>query len=135
MLAMVGTLLAWHVSFDYEEFRRSQQSLMRSSVSGTAGEIAASLTELRRSVRLFADSEKELLDKLRSHPEDLALHGQLNQRVRSYFPEAFAFTPADRNGNPLLEDFDGLVGDVCQRDIKQFATDRARSEVYVHPHP
>lgn len=134
MLAMVGALLAWHVNIDYEEFRRNQQSLMRSSVSGTAGEIAASLTELRRSVRLFADSEKELLDKLRAHPDDMKLHDQLTQRVRIHFPEAFAFTLADRDGNPLLEDFDGLVGEVCQRDIKQFATDRAHSEVYVHPH-
>jgi len=135
MLAMVGALLAWYADVRYEEFRRNQESLMRSSVSGTAGEIGTYLTELRRSVRLFADSEKGLLDKLRAHPEDSALHDQLNQRVRFYFPEAFAFTLADRSGNPLLEDFDCLVGDVCQRDIRQFAIDRAHSEVYVHPHP
>lgn len=135
MLAMVGALLAWHADVRYEEFRRNQESLMRSSVGGTAGEIGTYLTELRRSVHLFADSEQELLDKLRSHPEDLALHDQLNKRVRSYFSEAFAFTLADRSGSPLLEDFDGLVGDVCQRDIRQFAADRAHSEVYVHPHP
>lgn len=135
MLAMVGALLAWYTDVRYEEFRRNQQSLMNSSVSGTAGEIGTYLTELRRSVHLFADSEKELLDKLRAHPEDQGLHDQLNQRVQFHFPEAFAFTLADRNGNPQLEDFDGLVGDICQRDIKQFATDRAHSEVYVHPHP
>ncbi|MDA8259883.1 MAG: GGDEF domain-containing protein, partial [Betaproteobacteria bacterium] len=135
MLAMVGALLTWHTDVRYEEFRRNQESLMRSSVSGTAGEIGAYLTELRRSVHLFANSEKALLDKLRSHPEDLALHDQLNKRVRFYFPEAFAFTLADRSGNPLLEDFDGLVGEVCQLDIRQFAADRAHSEVYVHPHP
>ncbi len=135
MLAMVGALLTWHTDVRYEEFRRNQESLMRSSVSGTAGGIGAYLTELRRSVHLFANSEKALLDKLRSHPEDLALHDQLNKRVRFYFPEAFAFTLADRSGNPLLEDFDGLVGEVCQHDIRQFAADRAHSEVYVHPHP
>ena len=135
MLAMVGALLAWDADARYEEFRRKQESLMRSSVSGTAGEIGTYLTELRRSVHLFANSEKELLDKLRSHPEGLILHDQLNQRVRFNFPEAFAFTLANRSGNPLLEDFDGLVGEVCQRDIRQFAADRAHSEVYVHPHP
>lgn len=135
MLAMVGALLAWHADVRYEAFRRNQENLMRSSVSGTAGEIGTYLTELRRSVHLFADSEKALLDALRSRPEDLALHDQLNQHLRLYFPEAFAFTLADHGGNPLLEDFEGLVGDVCQRDIKQFAADRAHSEVYVHPHP
>src|SRR3569833_3090770 len=135
MLAMVGALLAWDADARYEEFRRKQESLMRSSVSGTAGEIGTYLTELRRSVHLFANSEKELLDKLRSHPEGLIQHDQLNQRVRFNFPEAFAFTLANRSGNPLLEDFDGLVGEVCQRDIRQFAADRAHSEVYVLPHP
>ena len=135
MLAMVGGLLAWHTEVRYEEFRRNQESLMRSSVSGTAGEIGTYLTELRRSVHLFADSEKELLDTLRAHPENSKLHDRLNQRVRFHFPEAFAFTLADRSGNPLLEDFDGLVGEVCQRDIQQFGTDRAHSEIYVHPHP
>ncbi|MBU1977629.1 MAG: diguanylate cyclase, partial [Gammaproteobacteria bacterium] len=133
MLVMVGALLAWHTDARYKEFQRNQESLMHSSVNGTAGEIGTYLTELRRSVHLFADSEKELLDKLRSSPDDIKLHDQLNQRVRFHFPEAFAFTLANRGGDPLLEDFDGLVGEVCQHDIKQFATDRAHSEIYVHP--
>lgn len=135
MLTMVGALLAWHTNVRYEEFRRNQENLMRRSVSGTAGEIGTYLTELRRSVHLFANSEDELLDKLSSHRDNLALIDQLNKRVRLYFPEAFAFTIAGRNGNPLLDDFDGLVGEICQRDIKQFATDRVHSEVYVHPDP
>lgn len=135
MLAMVGAVLAWHTDARYEEFRRNQESLMRSSVNGTAGEISAYLTELRRSVHLFADSEEKLLDKLRSHPEDLALHDQLNQRIHHNFPEAFTFTIASQEGSPLLQDFDGLVGETCQRDIKQFATDRVHSGIYVHPHP
>lgn len=135
MIAMVAGLLTWTADTRYREFSDFQQRAMRSSTNGTAGEIGVFLNELRRSIHLFADSQSELLEKLAAHPDDMKLQQQLADAVHANFPESFAFTLADRDGNPLLEDFDGLTGEVCLRDLRKFATDRVHSRVYIHPHP
>lgn len=134
-LAMVGILLTWLTDVRYRDFNEYQQRIMQSSANGTAGEIGMYMSELRRSVHLFADNEGELLHELATHPDDTRLHERLNQAVHTHFPDAFAFTIAERSGKPLLEDFDGLLGEVCVKDIQKFAADRPHSRVYIHPHP
>lgn len=135
VIAMVAGLLAWIADTRYREFSVYQQRAMRSSVNGTAGEIGIFLNELRRSTHLFADSKSDLLEKLAANPNDMKLHQQVAEAVHAHFPDSFAFTLADLDGNPLMEDFDGLTGEVCLRDLHKFATDRAHSRVYIHPHP
>lgn len=135
MLIMVGTLLAWIQQSRFGEYMVYQQRIMQGSVEGTAEEIGLFMSELRRSAHMFAESERGMLNELASHPDNDALHEQLNQSLHSHFPEAFTFTIADRNGIPLLVDYDGLLGDVCIKDLKKFAADRRHSEVYIHPQP
>jgi diguanylate cyclase (GGDEF)-like protein len=135
MLVKVAALLMWIQQSRFEEYMAYQQRIMQGSVSGTAEEVGLFMSELRRSVHLFADSKKDLLRELAAHPEDDTLHDQLGKTLHSHFPDAFAFTIADLNGTALLADFDGLVGEVCIRDIRKFAADRRHSEVYIHPHP
>lgn len=135
ILLMVGTMLAWHAHVRYREFEIYQHRLMESSVNGTAAEIGVLIGELRRSVHLFADMQRALLDRLAADPGDEQAREELAAAVRNHFPEAFAFTLADNNGEPLLDDFDGLVGEICIKDMRSFTTQREHSEVYIHPNP
>ena len=41
----------------------------------------------------------------------------------------------DRSGTPLIDDFDGLVGEVCQNNIRHFAQAGQEQPVFIHPHP
>ncbi|MCR4346663.1 MAG: GGDEF domain-containing protein [Sulfuricaulis sp.] len=132
-LAMVGALLAWTSHVRYREFEAHQQELMRSSVQGAAGEVGIFLNELRRAARLFADTEATRLQRLMRNPEDYGLYDALQASVKSHFPEAFALTIADKNGKPYVTDFEGRVEEICVKDMRQFAADRAHSGVYVHP--
>lgn len=132
-LAMVGALLAWTSHVRYREFETHQQKLMRSSVEGAAGEIGIFINELRRSARLFADTEAPRLQRLMRNPGDYNLYDALQASVKSHFPDAFAFTIADKNGKPYVTDFEGRVEEICVKDMRQFAADRAHSGVYVHP--
>lgn len=132
-LLMTAALLAWTSHVRYREFETYQQRLMHSSADGAAGEIGVFLNELRRSAHLFADKEAVRLAQLIRHPDDYGLYDSLEASVKSHFPEAFAFTLADRNGKPYVTDFEGRIGDICVKDIHQFAADRAHSGVYVHP--
>ncbi|MBI5461470.1 MAG: GGDEF domain-containing protein [Gammaproteobacteria bacterium] len=135
ILAMVGAMLAWNAHVRDREFATYQQRLMESSVNGTAAELGVFIGELRRSVHLFVDTERAQLDRLAADPADEQTLEKLNAAVRKHFPEAFAFTLADNEGNPLLDDFDGLVGEICINDMQTFATHREHSKVYIHPNP
>lgn len=135
IFAMVGAMLIWNAHIRYREFETYQQRLMESSVNGTAAEVGVFISELRRSVHLFADKEDVRIDALAANPEDLDTFEQLGLAVRTHFPESFAYTIADNSGQPLIADFDGLVGEICVRDMQTFATNRQHSKVYIHPHP
>ena len=132
-IVTMGALLAWTSHVRYREFEAHQQELMRSSVEGAAGEIGIFLNELRRAARLFADTEAPRLRRLMRNPEDYGLYDALQASVKSHFPEAFAFTLADKNGKPYVTDFEGRVEEICAKDMRQFAADRAHSGIYVHP--
>jgi diguanylate cyclase (GGDEF)-like protein len=135
ILAMVGAMLAWNAHVRYREFESYQQRLMESAVNGTAAEIGVFIGELRRSVHLFADTEHVLLDRLAANPDGEQALEKLTAAVHDHFPEAFAFTLANDQGEPLLDDFDGLVGEICINDMRSFATQREHSKVYLHPNP
>lgn len=135
ILTMIAAVLAWNAQHRYKDFTDYQQRLIESSVNGTAAQLEVLLTELKRSAHLFADTNQDRFRKLASEPDNEMLIEQLNTDTRKLFPESFAFTIADKHGIPLLTDFDGLTGDVCQRDMQTFATNREHSKVYIHPHP
>ncbi len=132
-LAMAVALLAWTSYVRYRDFEEHQQKLMRSSVEGAAGEIGVFINELRRSARLFADMEATRLRRLMRNPEDYRLYDALQASVKSHFPDAFAFTIADKSGKPYVTDFEGRVEEICVKDMRQFAADRAHSGIYIHP--
>lgn len=135
ILSMVGAMLTWNALIRYQEFSAYQQRIMDNSVNGTSAEISVFLSELRRSIHLFADKESALIDRVATNPDDSDIFEQLGTSVRKHFPESFAYTIADKTGTPLIEDFDGLVGEVCIKDMQTFATGRSHSKVYIHPHP
>jgi diguanylate cyclase (GGDEF)-like protein len=132
-VAMVGGLLAWNSHVRYRDFEQHQQKLVHSSVDGAAGGIGVFIGELRRSVRLLADKEAARLQRLARNPEDDRLYDALQATVKSHFPESFAFTLANAHGDPYVTDFEGRVEGMCLKDMRQFAAERARSGIYVHP--
>lgn len=132
-LVVVGALLAWNSHVRYRDFEQHQYKLVHSSVNGAAGGIGVFIGELRRSVRLLADKEAARLQRLARKPEDYGLYDALQASVKAHFPEAFAFTLADANGDPYVTDFEGRVEGMCLKDMHQFAADRARGGLYVHP--
>lgn len=132
-LVVVGALLAWNSHVRYRDFELHQQKLVHSSVDGAAGGIGVFIGELRRSVRLLADKEAARLQRLARNPEDYRLYDALQATVKSHFPESFAFTLANVRGDPYVSDFEGRVEGMCLKDMHQFAAERMRSGIYVHP--
>jgi PAS domain S-box-containing protein len=135
VLAIASALVIWNSESRYRQYLEYQKQLAARSVSAAASEIALQIAEIRRRVALFAAEETELIEKVAAQPEDEKLIDRLAGRVDNYFSNRFAFTIADAEGKPLVADYEGLVGEVCQRDIRDFAKHPHPYDVYVHPQP
>ena len=134
-LVMASAFLVWYAMIRINDFRAHQLELARQSVDGVASEISSFIREVEREVALFAENNYDLIRVLAVHPEDDEVYAQLKRNVGNFFPDYFAITIADRSGETLLQNFELLVNEVCQRDIRSYIKNDYNYDVYIHPHP
>jgi PAS domain S-box-containing protein len=135
ILLMAGLLLVWFAHTRESDFINHQLELARHSVNGAAKEIESYIKETHRTVALFADQHRELIRHLVKEPTDTDARDRLEQLVGKHFPDYFAMTIADAHGTPLLGNFELLVNERCEQDIREYVRHGYRSNVYIHPHP
>ena len=135
VLVITTIVLVWSAESREKEFLQSQRNLAENSVSGVANQISNKISDLRQSIKLFAEKEKTLLRKIIENPGDLDAYDHLVDIAKTEFPSAVAITIADKSGTPYIEDFDGFILDICRKDIKKFSKMRHPPEVFIHPNP
>ena len=107
---MIALLLYFGSNIRHNSYLNFQKQLAEKSVTGASNELRVYVSELRRSVRLFADQEQALIRSLAKNNTDLSQYQQLKSKVNRHFPEHFSFTIASKQGESLLEGLDSLVG-------------------------
>ena len=134
-LVMVGVMLTWQAWKSTEDFREYHHQLAITSVTGAADELELLLSELQRSMQLFASDHLDLLEEIASETGNDATWMLLESAVQRHFPEYFALTVTNAAGEVLRPDFDSVVGEMCQRDIHTFIGDGYSQQGYIHPNP
>jgi len=131
---MISLILVW-VGYDrIYEFETNQKRIANSSIDILSGDIGNIIDENLHLVKLFSQDDIVMIAKLAANPDDLKLREALKKRIKRYFPHSFAFTIADSQGNPLLDDFDGYVGDICIDDMRKMIATR-NFAARIHPNP
>lgn len=85
----------------------------RAGGSATAQEIAGFIDREHERLRAFAEEKAAQIRHIADAPDDWTAIEALRSSVRRLFRGAYAFTVTGPDGNPVFEDFDGLVGPVC----------------------
>jgi signal transduction histidine kinase len=116
-----GLVLVWIAYSRNKEFSQHQQFIAGQATAGVADEIGRVIREKQRLVRLFSREQQGLLARLSRQTNDLQLQKQVEAKLREYFPGFFAFTLATAEGEPMLDDFDGKIGEICKQDIIAFS--------------
>jgi len=129
---LVGGILYWVGNSRMNELHALHNNIAKESVTLVADNVSIFIRDKNRLINIFAENEYKLIRQLAESPKNDALNEQLSTRIKHYFPNYFAFTIAKNNGEPLLEDFDGFVGDVCLKDLKHFSK-RNHSPPRIHP--
>lgn len=136
MLILLVVALFANASIRQRDFRKSQQQIMHTLATSVANEVGTVVSGLHRRVKLFARDNLHLIETLYLNPDNLPATTRLASLIGDHFPNYFAFTITDPEGQPRLEDFDNLVGEICQRDIAQFAANpEDQTPIYIHPQP
>ena len=135
LLAMAVLLIAaltLIVQQRVNEYHRHHVALAQEAVNSAAQAYSEFIKERQHLVQLFADENAEWLAELARNPQDAALLERLHNKVARHFPRHFAVTLTTPDGDPLIDDFDGKVGEMCVADIKGFVASR-QPNPRVHP--
>ena len=134
-LLMVGAMLTWQAWISTQNFRQYHQQLAVTSVTGAAVELELLISELQRSMRLFADDQRALFEEIASDTGNDAAWTRLEQAVNRHFPEYFGMTLTNTAGEVLRPDFDNAVNELCEQDIHAFIDEGYSHAGYIHPNP
>jgi C4-dicarboxylate-specific signal transduction histidine kinase len=134
-LLMVGAMLTWQAWLTTENFRDYHQQLAVTSVTGAADELELLISELQRSMRLFAEEHRALLEEIASDPDNDAAWSLLENAVNRHYPEYFGVTLTNMAGDVFRPDFDNAVNELCQQDIHSFIDEGYSHAGYIHPNP
>jgi hypothetical protein len=140
-LLLTSVVLIMYTQQREREFLDHQLEIQRAMVEGAARDISFRLEEQIRHVRLFNDEYRQLLSHLALYPYDEYTKGLIDSRLKERFPNVDAFTITNAAGVPMLDDFEGNIGEVCQRDISAFSsevkrlnnTGTAQNAIFIHP--
>lgn len=132
--SLIALMLLWFGKLRMDEFTRYHLSIANNASSGVAEEIGRFVREKERLVSIFAAEHMDLIKNLLQHPDDDSVAEKFRGKLQEYFPNHFTFTLANTNGLPHLQDFDGLIGEQCQADLKTYAQEHIQSP-NIHPHP
>ncbi|MCK5360586.1 MAG: hypothetical protein KAJ95_08155, partial [Gammaproteobacteria bacterium] len=100
----------------------------------TSSEIQQILSNKSRQVNAFLNQNIKLITQIVDDPKNEDLILDLNSRLHEYSLDFFATTIAAATGKALIDDFDGLIEDVCISDIKQYEKD-GFPNIRIHPNP
>lgn len=133
-LVFFAILLGWMAWSRFEDFDRHHRTVARQTLSGLADEIARSIANRKRLVLRFAEEQHARLTSLIHDPESTRRYRVVSGKLRKTFPDYFAFTLANPDGELYIEDFGEQVGDLCRQDIRDYARHRT-NRPRIHPGP
>ncbi len=134
-MSMVFVMLAWNVTLRIDNFNIHQAELADHCVNSAANAVELLVNGYKRAVRIFSEENEIVMNNVALWPQDIEIYSILKNKIDKYFPDNFSFTLASNKGETRLEGFEGLVGNNCKADIRNFAVDDKDYQAYIHGGP
>ena len=124
---IVCIFVVWNGLQRINEFEQAHYRIAESTTAIVAREISKRIINQQRLLGIFAKKEERLIHNLAQDSDNEIIKSQLNKKVAESFPNYFAVSIANREGIPIIDDFDELIGGLCLEDLKHIA--------HGHPQP
>ena len=125
----------------YQVAKAIQRSVASSAAAqgrATSNAILGLIEREHERLDAFVLEKEDAVRAVLAQPEDWQAVDALQKSFRRMFRGAIAFSITGRDGRPLFEDFDGLVGPVCQAEMREYAAaiGEGRKDIAIPPiHP
>jgi hypothetical protein len=118
----LASFILWGIVDDARNAIRSAEADTRAQVQTTSEDIALEIGAYRHDAQLMARERQALFEALlnANDPDDHLL--ELAELTAAWFPKALAFTVGNVQGEPIITDFKGSIGEACRADMKASAT-------------
>jgi|GEM_PF-2927748 len=116
------------------EYHKSQKLIAKQATESVSAAVERVLSQERILVSSFINDNQELFDQIVKSPENDSIKANLNRKLSKYFFNYYSSNIATMDGDLLIHDFDGDVGELCLQDMDEFR----RKKVYqtsLHPGP
>lgn len=124
--------LAWLGHQRYEDFLTANKLAADNATSMAAAAVETFITDHQRIVQIFLEDNFEDIYALSDDPENWDLYERVNDKLDRFFPDFFSLNIATASGDPIIDDFDGNLGEICVEDMKSFVLNNKRI-IRVHP--
>jgi signal transduction histidine kinase len=132
LLVLFVSIVAWGAYTRYSDYVVYHKQIAHESAAGVVENIKQIIGDRKRHVTLFTQEHTHQIDSVMQAPHVDSLREALADRLRLWFPSYFAFTVADDQGVPLLDNFEGSIGEQCRKDLTSFARDQ-QNQPRLHP--
>ena len=127
-------ILYWIGSVRFNDFYESQNSIAIETTNIIHREIEKQLEQKKLLVTIFLEDHITLVSKLADSPGNEKLFTELNAKLKRYFPDFFSANIATEHGIPIIDDFEGNLGQLCIEDMRHFSKGKAQI-IRIHPNP
>jgi PAS domain S-box-containing protein len=127
LMALLGILLLacglilWHTLDQYHTTQREKHTLIKTALDGTAQELAMHLNDMRRSIDLLVQNQRDNIQRLADSPMDQAQFEMLSARFKQVYPNLSILSLADNKGVVLLDDVHGNLDQAAHQELQRFA--------------
>lgn len=129
---IVSIFVVWNGLQRINEFEKAHFQVAESTTKIVAREISKRIKNQQRLLGIFSKREEELIYRLSLSPNDEELKTELDKKVSESFPNYFAVSIADQEGAPIIDDYEGFVGELCLEDLKHIARGHPQP-IRIHP--
>jgi len=132
ILLVFAVVLYWLGSTRFNEFYQSQKKVAQETTNIVHREVEKQLAQKQLLVGIFLEDHYELISELAKHPKNEKLYARLNAKLERFFPDFFSANIATDEGNPIIDDFDGNLGQLCITDMQYFSKEK-KQRIRIHP--
>ena len=134
-LLLIAMLLGYNGIVGYQQSREFELVNATTAAKGAAIQVGRFIVERQRMVSVFANDHVDTLATLLAGTEQAdESYAYLVERTAVYFPDYFAVTVFDKNVQPVIDDFDGMISDLCFSDARLFEREGS-NRPRIHPNP
>ncbi len=132
ILVSFNALIIWFIFDQNLRFYAAHMNIANTTVKIVSEKINEFVEDKQYLVNIFAEDHAFEISKLASDPANGDLKISLGQKIQRALPDSFAFTLANAEGHPVLDDFSGNIGRICISDMQLFLkSDQKR--IRIHP--